>query len=151
MPKFLGGFFMNTVPIMAVLGILTAIAATVLIYIFFLPESKRERLPKIGKLLHDIFNFKSLFIEKVLQLLYILSTTSCIFIGFFMLFGFEESWYRGVNWYGGYGILIMLLGPIAIRIAFEAAMLFILLVKNVIQINNKLKSNIEHNDQFKNF
>jgi hypothetical protein len=33
----------------------------------------------------------------------------------------------------------MLLGPVVIRLVYEAIMMGILLVKNVMQINNKLK------------
>ena len=40
---------------------------------------------------------------------------------------------------GARGLLMMILGPIIIRLAYEFIMMFILLVKNVIQINNKLK------------
>lgn len=136
----------STIGLMSVLGVLTAIAATVLLYIFVLPEKKRENLPKILKILHDIFTFKSLFIETVLRALYVFSTALCVFTGFFMLFGFEVHkfyYYNHTTWMGGYGILIMLLGPIVIRLVYEAMMMFILLVKNTIQINNKLKDQNE--------
>ncbi len=135
---------MNTTGFMVTFGIICAIAATVLIFIFILPEKKRERLPKIFKVVHDIFNFKSLMIEKIMKALYILSTLLCIFVGFFMLFAFEiyNGYYYSSNmWYGGYGILLMLVGPIVVRLVFESIMMFILLVKNTIQINNKLGDN----------
>jgi hypothetical protein len=37
------------------------------------------------------------------------------------------------------GLAITVLGPIALRLAYEMLMMFILLVKNVIDINGKLK------------
>ena len=37
------------------------------------------------------------------------------------------------------GLAITVLGPIALRLAYELLMMFILLVKNVIDINGKLK------------
>lgn len=134
---------MDTLSIVLVIGATLSVVATVLLYIFVLPEKKRESLPKIGKIVHDILHFKSLFIEKIVRFFYVLSTVSCILIGFFMLFGiehYESRYYSHTEWYGGYGILLMLFGPIALRIVYETIMLGILLVKNVMQINNKLKA-----------
>ena len=134
---------MSTLPLMMILGALAAVAATVLLYIFVLPENKREKLPKILKIICDIFSFKELYLEKIFRALYVLSTVACITVGACMIFGFDiyiGAYHNYTNWYGGYGLLIMLLGPIALRITFESVMMFILLVKNVIQINNKLKS-----------
>lgn len=44
------------------------------------------------------------------------------------------------HWLGGYGILIMILGPILIRLMYELLMMAILMLKNVISINNKLRN-----------
>lgn len=44
------------------------------------------------------------------------------------------------QWLGGYGILVMILGPIVIRLVYELLMMVIILIKNVISINNKLKN-----------
>ena len=139
----------STVGFFVVLGALLAVGATVCTYIFVLPEGKIKKTNKFfGKVFsfaRDLFNFKELYLEKILQALYILATIACITIGAMMLFGFSfwESWSGGlrVQWTGGYGLLLMIAGPIAVRIAFEVSMMFILLVKNVIQINSKLKNN----------
>ncbi len=137
---------MNTAPFFAVLGILTAIAATVLAFIFILPEEKRAKLPKVLKIVSDILNMKQLFLEIFFRALYIFSTFACVFVGVFMIFGFE-TYGRYSQWYGGYGLLIAILGPIVIRIVFEGFMMFVLLVKNTIEINKKLKNQndvVEH-------
>ncbi len=139
----------STVGFFTVLGILLALGATVCTYIFILPEGKIKKTNKFfGKVINiarDLFNFKELYLEKILQALYILATIACITVGAMMLFGFSfwESWSGGlrVQWTGGYGLLLMIAGPIAVRIAFEVSMMFILLVKNVLQINSKLKNN----------
>lgn len=133
----------NTIGAMTVLGILAAIAVTVLAYIFIIPEKKREGLPKIFKFIHDLFNFKELYLEKILKALYILCTVACVTIGLFWQMGFSvyEGYYDTyVEWYGGYGLLMILVGPIVIRIVYESLMMFVLLVKNTIEINNKLKA-----------
>lgn len=124
------------------LSSLMAIAATVLSFIFIIPDKKRANLNKLGQFLHDILNFRFLIIEKILQALYILTTAYVIILGFFMLFYVEKGYYSS-TWFGGYGILLMIFGPIAVRLTYEALMLGILLIKNVIQINNKMKSENE--------
>lgn len=135
--------------IISVLALVFAIAATVLAYIFLVPEKKYAKLNKFGKFLHNMLNFKTLIIEKILQALYIFSTAFIILLGFFMLFYVERYgyyYYSYTKWYGGYGIMLMLFGPIVIRLLYEFGMMFILLIKNVIQINNKLKSQNEEGE-----
>lgn len=123
-----------------------ALPAAVLAFIFIVPEKKREKMGKFGKLLHDICNFKFLIVEKIFQFFYVLSTAFCIIGGFFMLFWVERySWYYGSSseWLGYYGLLMMILGPISVRIAYEFIMLVLIAIKNIIQINNKLKNQNE--------
>lgn len=118
-----------------IIALLLAIAATVLAFIFIVPEKKRDKLGKFGKFLHDTCNFKYLIIEKILQALYIFATALTILIGFFMLFCSDWN-----GWMGGKGILLMILGPIAVRLSYELVMLAVLAVKNIISINNKLRN-----------
>ena len=115
-----------------IIALLLAIAATVLAFIFIVPEKKRDKLGKFGKFLHDTCNFKYLIIEKILQALYIFATALTILIGFFMLFC--------TDWMGGKGILLMILGPIGVRVTYELLMMAVLAVKNIISINNKLRN-----------
>lgn len=135
--------------VFAIISIIAAIAATVLAFIFIVPDNKRSKLNRFGKLLHDICNFKFLVIEKVLQCFYILATSYTIIFGFFNIFNFQtykrynwstDSYRTHTEWYGYIGLLMMILGPIVIRITYEILLLGILKLKNVIQINNKLKN-----------
>lgn len=136
----------NTVTFFVVLGIITAVAATVLAFIFILPEKKRAKLPKILRIVSDILNMKQLFIETFFRALYIFSSFACVFVGVFMLFGFDVysgRYYNHTAWYGGWGLLIAILGPIVVRVVYEGIMMGILLVKNTIEINKKLKNQNE--------
>lgn len=117
-----------------ILSIILALAATVLAFIFIVPEKKLGKLNKFGKFIHNTLNFKYLIVEKILQALYIFFTAYVILEGFFMLFVVD----RWSGWQGLTGILTMILGPIAIRLIFEFTMMVIILIKNVIQINNRL-------------
>lgn len=120
-----------------IIALILAIAATVLAFIFITPEKKRDSLPKFLKILHDIANFKGLFIEVILKALYIFFTVFIILVGFFSLF-------LGADFLSS--LLVMIIGPIVIRLGFEATMMLILLVKNVISINNKLRSQDDQGD-----
>ena len=132
---------------LTILALVFAAIATILAFIFIVPDKKRGGLNRFGKFLHDTFNFKYLIIEKVLQALYILVTCYVVFVGFFMLFYVQKYRWGDDKWYGGYGLLLMIVGPIAVRLAYEGIMMFILLIKNVIQINNKLRYPEGHNEK----
>ena len=139
----------NTLGFAAFIGAVTTIILTILAYKHIVPEKKRAGLNKLGQFLHDAFNFKFLIIEKVLQFFYVLATIACVCFGLSMIFGFTAyEWRNKVysEWYGIYGILAAILGPIAIRLAYEMIMLGLLLVKNVMQINKKLKSQTEEEE-----
>ena len=129
------------------LSALFTVAAIVLLYIFVIPKEKREGLNKLGVILHDFLNFKYLILEHIMKFFYVLATVFVVILGFFMLFYVEESYHYGgwysdgyytSEWKGYYGLLILILGPIVIRILYEAIMMAILAVKNIIEINNKI-------------
>lgn len=126
--------------VFSIIGGILAVVATVLAYVFIVPESRREKLNAFGKFLHDTCNFKYLIVEKILQALYIFFTADLIILGFFMLFAAPKDFFGERHWLGGYGILIMILGPILIRLMYELLMMAILMLKNVISINNKLRN-----------
>ncbi|MBQ9428712.1 MAG: hypothetical protein IJU41_04110, partial [Clostridia bacterium] len=122
-----------------------ALAATVLAFIFVVPESKAVKKNAFLKVLHDILNFRYLIVEKILQALYILATAFTVLYGFFQLFSVtkEYNYWTGSDtyrWNGLQGLIMMILAPILIRVSYELLMMLVLLVKNVIGINNKLKN-----------
>ena len=128
-----------------IIGAILALAGTVIACIYILPKKKEDELKGFWKWLHGVFNFKNLAIEKIIKFFYILSTLACVLIGFFMLFsGFNYGF--GFRSYALYGILLMILGPIVVRILYELLMMFVLLVQNTIDINNKLP-NIKEIDE----
>lgn len=115
-------------------AVIISIILTILLVVLVVPARRREGLPKFFQVVHDICNFKGLLLEKVLKVLYIFSTINVMLTGIF-------TWFSGGYNFGMTflaGLLILVLGPILVRLAYEFMMLFVLLVKNVIQINNKL-------------
>lgn len=125
---------LNQLGAFAMVAVVLAIILTVLAFIFIVPEKRREKLNAFGKFLHDTCNFKYLVVEKLLQALYIFATIYFILIGFSMLF---QSPYG--HWMGGIGIVIMIVLPLVLRLVYELLMMIVILVKNVIAINKKLK------------
>ena len=132
------GSSLSALSTLSIVALVLAIVVTVLAFIFIVPEKRRKKMGKFGKFLHDTCNFKYLIVEKILQALYIFATAMVIFIGFFMLFCSDWN-----GWMGGKGILIMILGPIALRLTYELLMMAVLAVKNIISINNKLRNQNE--------
>ena len=125
--------------IFLIIAVVLAIAATVLAFIFIVPEKRREKLNAFGKFLHDLCSFKFLVVEKILQALYIFSTAFIILYGVLHLFNVQRDYWTGESrWMGGTGLLCIIVGPIAVRLSYELMMMAVLLVKNVISINRKL-------------
>ena len=141
----------NTVGFMSFVAFVATIVLTVLAYKYIIPEEKRAGLNKLGQFLSDVFNFKFLIIEKILQALYVFCTIACVCFGISMIFGISVRYSSYFNktysdWYGLYGILIAVVGPFIVRLVYEGLMMGLLLVKNVIQINKKLKSQTDEDE-----
>ena len=129
-----GSYYRSTDPTpFLIISIVAAFIATILLFILVLPDKKRVNLNGFFKGIADIFNFRTLLIEKIVKFLYTFTTIAAILFGFFMLF--MQEFGRSLALYG---LLVMFISPIAIRLMFEITMMAILLVKNVIEINNKL-------------
>lgn len=127
-----------------IIGILLAVAATIFLYIKVMPKKYDGKLEnKFLQFLHDFFHFKTFYIEALTKFVFVLLTCACIFVGFLLLFGKIEYYgYFGATFEQStflYGLGLMILGPLVLRVTYEFVMMAILLVQNVIAINRKLK------------
>ncbi len=122
----------DTMAVLSILAFIGAIVCTVLLMVLVTPEKRRSGLNKFFKAVADICNFKGLVLEYIVRALYIFLTILTVLMGFFTLFTQPME-----------GLLLMVLGPIVLRIFFELSMMIILLVKNVIQINKKLPGQVD--------
>lgn len=129
----------------ALLGAVAALTCTILMFVLVMPDSKRESLPKFFKIMHDFFNFKFLVLEYILKALHMLGSLFCVGYGFFLLFSWEDTWLGGTHSYAGTGLLLMILGPVLLRVVYEFSMMFILLVRNTNQINRKMPKQNQQN------
>lgn len=143
----------------AVVGLIIAIVLSAILYLKVLPARFDGTFKKRGlQFLHDYFTFKELYLETVLKVVFTIASIAFITVGLLGatlgniidLFGnigeaFEFGYFGGWIWdafvsnfFGG--IIFAVAGPLALRLAYEIILMFVLLVKNVIEINNKLKA-----------
>jgi len=115
-----------------IIAAVLAVIVTVLIHIFILNRQWAARLGKFGLYMEGFFNFRYLLLEKILRALYILSTMLAIFCGFFLLFC--KIPYTNYST-APIGLGLLILGPIVLRISYEALMLSILKYKALCEIN----------------
>lgn len=134
------------------IGGVLGLAAAILAFIFIMPKKKDGRFtgPRIGgtplmQVLHDWFHFKKLYIGDVLKFVYIVASVGCLIGGFITLFTFEEVYHYSYrdSYYTtesnfGYGLIITIVGPIALRLFYELGMMAVLAVQNIMDINKKL-------------
>ena len=147
---------------LTILFVAGVVAAMVLLYLKVLPQKLDGTFgSKLLQFLHDYFSFKKLYVESVLKFLFALLTVACVVGGVVGIVGAVFGFFGGIvdamdygSWYfseivlGRFfaGVLgsagMIALGPVAVRLTYEFTMMFILLVKNVIEINNKTKGEI---------
>ena len=121
---------MFTADVVLVLACAATISLTVLVYLLVMPKKFDGKLANpFLQWVHDFFHFKKLYIEEVLKFFYVVLTLFIISFGFFAMLG-EDFFVEGLT--------ILVGGPIAVRLIYEMSLMFILMVKNTIEINNKL-------------
>ncbi len=110
-----------------VIAFIIAIAAGIMIYFMFVKDNKpvSEKLQK----LKDLLDFKTMLIEPILKIVYIIATV------FIILFSFGLISLNFVSF-----LMVLILGPIAIRIVYELMMINIMIWKNTKEINNNIKA-----------
>lgn len=118
-----------------VLGILVlAVVITALLVVMVLPKHKDGKLPAFLQLLYDLFTPKTLVIEKLLQVIYAFLTCLTVLYGVVVFFnGFFAGFGRIVL-----GLVILVVGPILLRVFYELLLLAVMQVKTSREISQKL-------------
>lgn len=110
-----------------VIAIILAIAAGIMVYFMFVKSDKpvSENLQKI----RDLLDFKTMLIEPILKIVYIILTIFIVLFSFglistsFILF-----------------LIVLIFGPLTLRITYELMMINIMIWKNTKEINGSLNS-----------
>ena len=116
--------------IWGIIALVLAIVGGILVYFLFV-NAKAEPKGKFTKWLKDFLSFKIMWIEPILKVVYYVATIFTVLYSFTFLA------------LGGYGFLMFLmclvLGPIIIRIVYEATMMFIMIWRNTKDISDNTK------------
>ena len=122
--------------IWTIIALILAIIGGVLVYFLFI-KGKDLKLSAGLQKLRDLLDFKIMLIEPILKILYLVITL------FIMLSSFSLI---TVNFIGF--LLMFILGPIVVRIIYEASIMLVMIWKNTkIIADNTAKENIEKNNK----
>ena len=136
--------FPSSATIVFIISALVSLVCSILVWVLVMPEKKRPTLNAFFTFVSDVFNFRSLLIEKILKFTYLLLTLFAILFGFC---AFVVSISINDGRAALIGLLVMILGPIALRLIYELSMMAVLLVKNVIELNNKMSLSSNDNKE----
>ena len=110
-----------------IIAIILAIIGGILAYFLFV-NSKQEPKGKFLKWLKDFMAFKIMWVEPIMKVFYYIATIFCILISFALIS------YSFIAF-----ILTLVLGPIVIRLIYEAMMMFIMIWRNTRDIAENTK------------
>lgn len=130
----------NTTPsfsiseVWVIVSVLLAVIGGIVLYNTYFSKSNEDKFTGIKKVLYDFVNFKFTIIEPIFKVLYLilaialtLSSLSLITTNFFKF------------------IAVIVFGNIVVRLAFELLLLTLKLMKDVSEINKKIKSDKKSN------
>lgn len=110
-----------------IIAAILALIGGILVYFLFV-KSKNEPKGKFAKYLKDFLAFKIMWIETLLKIIYYVATIYIILASFAMISVSFLSF-----------LLMLILGPILIRLAYEGLMMFIMIWRNTQDIANNTK------------
>lgn len=113
-----------------IIASILAVVGGILVYFLFV-KAKAEPKNKFLKWLKDFLSFKVMWIEPILKVVYYIATISIVLNSFSFLA------------LGGNGVLMWLatlvLGPVILRVLYEATMMFIMIWRNTRDIADNAK------------
>ena len=109
-----------------IISAILALVGGILVYVLFLNKKNEKKFTGFVKWLYDFLSFKTLTIEMLLKVFYLIGAI------FITLGSFA---YIGTSALAFFGMLI--LGNLVLRVIYEGALLVILIYKNVKELNEK--------------
>lgn len=120
-------FFSPLAMLLPLLGLIVVLACGLALYFLFVRKTPEKPLSHALAWLHDALNFRTLFTEKLLRVLYCITVCGLILASVDLLFS---------NFIGA--VLLFVIGNVAARIGFEFALLLLILCRNTQEINRKM-------------
>jgi len=118
------------------LCIIAAIAGGITLYVLFLSKKNEGKYTGFLGWLYDFLNFKTLMIEVLLKVLYLITACYITLNGLWILV--SQTFLTGFT--------ILVVGNVIARIGYEFALMLILICKNVSEINKKLNGKSDDKD-----
>lgn len=110
-----------------IIAAILAIIGGILVYFLFV-KAKDDPKGKFLKWLKDFLAFKIMWIEPIMKIVYYIGTIFCILASF----AFISSSFLAF-------VIMLVCGPIAIRLAYEGVMMFIMIWRNTADIASNTK------------
>ncbi len=112
--------------VVAIVALICAIVGSILVFVLFLRKDNESKYTGFVKWLYDFLSFKTLTIEMLLKVCYLITAIYLTLISFAFI-GTSALLFFG----------ILLLGNLFARIIYEGSLLVILIYKNTKEINEK--------------
>ncbi len=109
------------------IALMVAIILGVVLYCTFLRKENEGKFTGWKEVVYNFFNFNKFYLEEIMKLCYVLITAVLVVLGVFVLFLEPAT-----------GIIILILGNVAVRISYELIMMFIILCKKTVSIDKKM-------------
>ncbi len=106
------------VAVWTIVSLILAIIGGILVYFLFI-KGKNLKLTPFLKNLRDLLDFKVMVLETILKILYLIITIFVILVSFSFI---------AVNFLTF--LLVLIFGPIIVRVIYEASMMLIMIWKN---------------------
>lgn len=111
-----------------VIAILVAVILSVVLYFTFLNKKNEGKYTGAAEKIYNFFSFNKFYAEDILKLLYIISAAVFTVAGLAVLF--TQSFVGG--------LLLILVGNVALRITYELVMMFIILCRKTVSLDKKM-------------
>ncbi len=122
---------LNGTAVWMIVSIVVAIIGGVVAYFTFIKPELKEKDGKVNKYLlwlKDFFSFKTMLIEDLLKVLYLILAIYITFISFtYIRYSFLAF------------VAVLILGNLILRLIFEGSLVLIMIWKNTNDINKKMK------------
>ncbi len=119
----------SNIAIWLIVSLVIAIVGGILIYFLFLNKKNERRFNGFAKWLYDFLSFKKMFMEALLKITYLILAIYLTLYSFALISSSVLSFF-----------VTLIVGNIALRVAYEFALLLLVICKNTTEINSKLSS-----------
>lgn len=122
-PYYYYNSLFNALPV----AVLVAIILGVALHFTFLRKENENKFTGWKEVVYNFFNFNKFYTEEILKLVYVMLTAAFVVIGIFMLFVDFAT-----------GLILLVLGNVAIRVSYELIMMFVILCRKAVSIDRKM-------------